>query len=86
METIAINLKCKNCYQIQNKLIQLTCGHSICSNCFIAKDKCLEWDRNFNREDNNCKEKYFLNDLNKKLMNLKIIVSYYWIYFMRCND
>jgi hypothetical protein len=63
METIAIHLKCKNCYIIQNKLIQLPCGHSMCSNCFNVENKCLECEKDFDREDKVCKENFFLNQV-----------------------
>ena len=63
METIAIHLKCKNCYIIQNKLIQLPCGHSMCLNCFNVENKCLECEKDFDREDKCCKENLFLNQV-----------------------
>ena len=42
MESIAIQMKCKNCYEIKNKLFQLPCGHSICQDCLANENTCIE--------------------------------------------
>ncbi len=59
MESIAIQMKCKNCYEIKNKLFQLPCGHSICEDCLANENTCIECEKNFDK--NQTKENLFFN-------------------------
>ena len=51
METFCINLKCKSCYKVKVKMIQLPCGHSICEECTQTEKKCVECESVFNSEN-----------------------------------
>ena len=42
MKSIAIQMKCKNCYEIKNKIFQLPCGLSICQDCLANENTCIE--------------------------------------------
>ena len=60
METFAINLKCKNCYNIKLKMFELSCGHSICDECVKNEKVCDECEKEFN--PNNVLENKFLSN------------------------
>ena len=59
MESIAIQMKCKNCYEIKNKLFQLPCDHSICQDCLANENTCIECEKKFDK--NQTKENLFFN-------------------------
>ena len=59
MESIAIQMKCKNCYEIKNKLFQLPCDHSICQDCLANEITCIECEKKFDK--NQTKENLFFN-------------------------
>ena len=50
METFQINLNCKHCFEIKNKLIQLSCGHSLCEDCFKVENSCIECEKVINKQ------------------------------------
>ena len=60
METFCINLKCKSCYKVKVKMLQLQCGHSICDECTKNEKKCAECGYEF--EQNNYLENKFLSN------------------------
>ena len=60
METFAINLKCKNCYNIKLKMFELSCGHSICDECVKNEKVCDECEKEF--DPNNVLENKFLSN------------------------
>lgn len=61
METFQINLNCKHCFEIKNKLIQLTCGHSLCDSCFKVENCCIECEKKI--EKNLCYDNLYSNNV-----------------------